>query len=321
VTLTIFTATYNRLETLERTLRSFRNLRTPHEVCIVDNGTDDPACIRFLDQLEKKVKKVYRLPRCIHMDEVQANYDIALRDQYETGDAEWFAVNDCDVCFEGSHPKTLDAYIRLAKETGRSVGPHLRVDGAIPVGYPLRSRVLACETWMLYRSDMEWLDDIPFSSVQIDTTFHLFTPRRSFDRLHMDPYRVGPPYDAMHLDWYIDVTQPAREDRLLIPNERPMGSWGKKWISAYWSDFQVNPEFAFERLMAEPTDPHHDLCNVSFTRAWAYQYGHGVQANREASEEHLAAAIPYPNERYWLRAGDWSRMIYNNNFSALGWAA
>lgn len=326
---TVFLGTHNRLETLQRTIASYRRLRTPHEIVIVDNGTSDPRCVALLERLEPKVKRIYHLPACISMEEATDSFNIAMRDTMERGDgAEWFAVTEADVCFDGTHPRALDAYIRLAEETGRPTGPHLRVDADIPAHYPLRSRVLACETWMQYAADHEWLEPgsrrdrlpaIPYLSCQIDTTFHLFTARRSLNRLHMDPLRVGPPYDAMHLDWYLNIHRPNRENGILIPDERPMGSWGKAWLRDYWGWYQrLGAEVAFEFLMGEPT-LRTDLCNVSFIRSWCYQYGVGVEASREESERWLADAIPFPNNRYWLIGPDWQRMIYENDYAALGW--
>ena len=323
MTLTVFIGTFDRLETLDRTVASYERLTTPHELVIVDNGTENRECREFLKTLakEKRVKKVYNLPACVNMEEATDNFNVAIRDTFERGgkDTDWYAVSEADVCFDGTAPDALDYYLYLAIALpGLAVGPHLRVDQGIPAHYPLRSRVLACETWMLYRDEMECFDGIYYNKTQIDTTFHLFPRRRRFDRLRMDPVRVGPPYDAMHLDWYLDITAPNRENGIYIPGERKMGSWGKQWIAHFWAWFQTDPEMAFDSLLLEPTDPT-DLCNNSFMLSWCYQYGHGVERDLELSRHWLEAAIPYPNDRYWSRQADWMAMVYDNDFSALGW--
>lgn len=317
----VFVGTTDRLDTLERTVASYDHLTTPHELIIVDNGTEHPECLALLDRLErtKRVKRVYHLPACDNMDEVQANCNLAIRDQHNQGGAEWFAITEADVCFDETPPETLDVYIELAGGLGTAVGPHLRVDAGIPAHYPLRTRVLACETWMLYRGQMEWFGDVPYSRTQIDTTFHLFPRTRFFDRLHLDPVRVGPPYDAMHLDWYLNVFNPSRENLIYINGQRKVGSWGKEWIRHYWNWTQTEgPERALELLLREPISLR-DLCNASFILSWAYQYGVGCEADLVASLDHLHSAIPYPNERYWSREGAWLRMVYHEDFGALGW--
>lgn len=315
--ITIFIGTFNRLETLERTVRSYKGMKTPHELVIVDNGTDDPKCLKLLERLEKRVKKIYNLPGCNSMEEATDNFNTAIRDQYKTG-GEWFAISEADICFDGTDPHAFDAYIKLAQKFKTAVGPHLRVDQGIPAHYPLRSRVLACETWMYYKRKMKRLDGVYYSKCQIDTTFHLFRKTRKFNRLKMDPLRVGPPYDAMHLDWYLDITNPNRENGIYIPGRRPVGSWGKAWIRDFWFWYQASPELAFELLNKEPVN-RKDLCNNSFMISWCHQYGHGTEINLELSKEWLYGAIPKPHSYYWPFEKNWLAAIYENDFRSLGW--
>lgn len=316
--LTVFIGTFNRLATLERTVDSFAQFTTPHELVIVDNGTDHPACRALLGQLERRVKKIYSLPGCDSMDEATDNFNVAIRDQYEHGGAgDWFAVSEADVCFDGTDPGALDAYLRLAKKTGLAVGPHTRVDAGIPACYPLRSRVLATESRLLYESSMEWLDEIPYSHWPIDTTFHLFPRTRRFNRLHLNTARVGPPYDAMHLDWYLDIFNPTGESVTYMPGPMAVGSWGKSWIRDFWGWFQTDRELAFQRLLREERN-YADLCNNSFMISWCYQYGMGVERDLDESRRWLDAAIPEGTVWKEFR-DDWLRMIYDDDFSALGW--
>jgi hypothetical protein len=321
----VFIGTTDRLSTLERTVASYAHLTTPHELILVDNGTEHPACRALLDRLERRrrVAKVYRFPPCNDMYRAAAHFTEAIADWHDQGrGGAWTAVSEADVCFDGTPADALAVYIALAEELGTAVGPHLRVDQAIPVGYPLRSRVLACETWMLYRNEMEWSEEgVPFSRTQIDTTFHLFPRDRFFSRLHMDPVRVGPPYDAMHLDWYLDVFSPVPENAIYIGGERKVGSWGKQWLRDYWFWFQEHgPEPAWELLLREPMNLG-DICNVSMIRSWALQYGVGVARDLDASRDWLRSAIPFPNPRYWDREADWLEFVYDGNMSALGWGA
>lgn len=317
--ITVFIGTTNRLSTLQRTVESYRHLTGEHELVLVDNGTDHPACVKLLDRLEKHVKKIYRLPACDSMEEATDNFNVAIRDQYDTDGGEWFAVSEADVSFDDADPESLNAYTTLAKLLKTAVGPHLRVDEGIPACYPLRSRVLACESRLLYRKEMAWYEGIPFTKCQTDTTFHLFPRTRRFNRLHLDPVRVGPPYAAKHLDWYLDITNPVKENAIYISGPRQVGSWGKQWIRGFWFEYQKNgAEAAFQFLMDEPTDTT-DLCNNSFMRSWCYQYGVGAWKDLELSEFWLQQAIPYPHDHYWPYEENWKAMIYENDFTSLGW--
>lgn len=317
--LTVFIGTFNRLSTLEKTVESYSRMTTPHELVIVDNGTDDPECLDLLWHLKKRVKRVYHLPGANDMVEATESFNVAIRDQYDNGSgAKWFAVSEADVCFDETDPEAFDVYIDLAKASGQSVGPHLQVDAGIPACYPLRSRVLACESRLLYRDSMQWHDRIPYSSHPIDTTFHLFPRTRRFERLKFSTLRVGPPWTARHLDWYLDIEHPTRENEVYIPGLRPVGSWGKAWLRTYWQDFQRDPEMAFRQLLAAQR-VEVDLNNNAFMLAWAYQYGHGCGLDIDRSMKALHDAIPYPHSHYWPRQESWLKMIYEDDFGDLGW--
>lgn len=323
--ITVFIGTFNRLETLERSVTSYQAFEDELELVIVDNGTEHPRALEMLAKLEHYplVKKIYSMPRVYTMEAITDNFNVAVQDQYDTGDAEWFAISEADICFSKTAPAAIKAYLMLAKDTGRAVGPHLRVDGGIPWYYPFRSRVLSCEARLLYRDSMQWfMGEVPYSPWQIDTTFHLFPRTRFFNRLHMDTLRVGPPFDALHLDWYLDITNPTEENSIYIQNEHGIGSWGRLWLSDYWYRFQEDKEAAFEHLLTVPR-VNGDLCNTSFLLSWCYQYGQGVEPNQRLSQQHLLRAIPneapYHQEQYWAHQKDWLNMIYRNDFSSLGW--
>lgn len=318
--LTVFVGTFNRLTTLERTVRSYANLTTPHRLVIVDNGTTDPECRALLERLlrDGEVDRVVRCPQGWTMPALTWNFEHAIRAEYDHGkDGDWYAVSEADVCFDGTAPDALDAYIDLAAHTGYAVGPHTRVDAGIPACYPLRSRVLATEARLLYADAMEWHGDVPYSVQPIDTTFHCFPRRRDFPRLRMNTLRCGPPYDAMHLDWYLNIFDPEPEQAIYMDGKATIGSWGRLWIMDFWRWFQFDREVAFERLLRELRD-HRDLDNNSFMLSWCYQYGHGVEANEAESVRWLDAAIPagtiWPPYR-----PDYLKMIYDDDFACLGW--
>jgi hypothetical protein len=316
--ITIFVSTYNRIETLQRTINSFRGQRYPYEVVIVDNGSDDPQALNVLDELEPDVLKVFRFPKIRNYDDLTGHFNTAFLDLARSTSGEWYAVTDADICFEGSSPDSFSTYAALAAETELAIGPHTRVDAGISHGYPLRSRVLALESRLLYKDTMLWSGKVPYSEWQIDTTFHLFSRNLHFDRLHMGTARVGPPYDAMHLDWYVDFWNPTKENWVYINSREEPGSWGRAWIADYWRRFQESPERAFEFLAAQPRGAN-DFCNNSFMLSWAYQHGAGCAPDQIHSIQELSRAIPEGRREIWEHQRDWSLMIYHDDFTSLGW--
>lgn len=319
--ITVFLATYNRLETLRRTIDSYRVLQDPYELVIVDNGTDHPRCLSLLEEIaqEDHVSAIYTLKKVASMDELTANFNVAVKDQYkQKRRAGWFAVTDADICFEGTDQRALSAYVKIAEHTGCAAGPHLRPWG-IPHGYPLRSRVMSTEARLLYRDSMQWFDGVPYALWTIDTTFHVFPRTDEFKRIGANTYRVGPPYDVMHLDWYVDFSHPIEENWVYINDLSPVGSWGKGWIQAAWNAARVSPDRMFYELKNASTCYHRDLCNTSFMLSWCYQYGFGVEKNMTFSLNHLRQAIPPWFEDFWRNEKDWINMVYKDDFSVFGW--
>ncbi len=324
--LLIFIATYNRIDTLARTIASFRTQTgVPYEVVIIDNGTDDHGALAMLAALERlpEVRTVYSLATVDSMEALTDNYNVAIADQYDalaSTEEMWFAVTDPDICFDASDSCSFAAYLRLARRTGNAVGPHTRVDTGIPLGYPLRSRVLTCESRLLYRETMNWYEGIPYSAWAIDTTFHLFPAVREHRRLHLNTLRVGPPYDATHLDWYLDIFNPTAENAAYIPRgPGGIGSWGRSWIADFWWRFQEDREKAWRFLLDAPTNRYDDLDNTAFVRAWGYQVGLGGEPDLRASVRELYAAVPPRFRDYWKHRHDWLGLIYRGDDSCLGW--
>lgn len=325
---TVFIPTYNRIDTLERTLDSYRRFTTPYEIVVVDNGTSHPAALAVLEAAAGRpdVAQIYNLPKIRSLDDLTRNVSRAMRDRYRQGTkTPWFAVSDADICFDGTSPEALDAYIRLAEATGKVPGPHTRVDHEIPMGYPLRSRVLVCESRILYKSQMRWLGEIPYGVWAIDSTFHLFPRVSRFNRLKMDTLRCGPPYDAMHLDWYSNIFNPTEENQIYITDPGIVSSWGGGWIRDFWVMFQNDQERAFTMMLdAALGNQLNDLRNEFFILSWCLQNGIANESfppgeHRLYSRRMLGAALPSPSVYHDL-AAHWLRMIYHQDFSMLGWS-
>lgn len=339
MTVTIFVSTFNRTDTLIRTLQSYLRFTTPYEVVIVDNGSTWDAARDLLDRLEEsggnyQVTAVKRYPLCGDLTAVARNIHRAVRWRYRAKHrTAWYAVTDADICFEGSSPDTLAAYIEFFKRTDDAPGPHTRVHDGIPKGYPLRSRVLATESRPTYRSRQNELNVgskmpiVRWSWWSIDTTFHLFPRTDGFAWRLMDTARLGPPYDALHLDWYMDIFNPSPEADVYVGNQ--ISSWGASWMSGFWREFRDGGH-AFSlaldegerqnRLIDSDTGLlYEDLNNGFFLASWCAQYGvGGAPKDIAMSKRLLQAAIPQGTP-YREHVEDWYAMIYDSDFTCLGW--
>lgn len=325
--LTVFVSTFNRIDTLTSCIAALERQTHPKRIVIVDNGSSHPDGIRLLDSLPYTV---YRLPRIedvpaeegdedAHggesMQAVQRNVSEAMRREWETQPhPDWFAVTDADVWVDGA-TDSLDAYIELAESTGRAIGPHLRLD--THPNYPLRAAAIIQHARILFRADMTWRHGYPFSIDPIDTTFHLFPAGPSFNRLGMDTARVGPPYVATHSDWCIDILNPTVENNAYILGSGEAASWGGRWIRDFFSAFHRDREEAYA-LVARQQKTYEDYFYPWFMQSWMLHNGYGCDQDLERSRGLLRDAVPswspcWPFERHW------DAMVYDNDFSCLGW--
>lgn len=326
--LTIFVATFNRIDTLERCLTALERQRHPKRIVIVDNGSWDPTAVTLLKRLEKQYT-VYWLPRIEDVPEdsdgitshgghgmqaVQRNVSEAFRLEWENEPRpRWYGMTDADVCLDGPR-ESLDIYMELAAEIGRAVGPHLKLN--VHRNYPLRSAAVILNARVLFRDRMSWWEDVPYSHDPIDSTFHLFPASARFARLEMNTVRVGPPWWATHTDWLIDVCAPTEENHAYILGSGEAASWGGRWISGMFAAYLRSPEEAFT-LIEQECKIHNDYFWPGFMLSWMLQFGHGCEINLERSRSVLYDAFPDWSP-CWEFEEHWDALLHEGE-TCLGW--
>lgn len=327
--LTVFVSTFNRLGTLQNCLAYLERQRVRKRIVIVDNGSDHPSAVNYLEFLAEHYP-VYWMPRiedvpaldgddAAHgghsMQAVQRNVSECFRREWEEQPRpHWYGMTDADVWLDGPRD-SLNRYIALAEHLGYAVGPHLKLN--VHDNYPLRAGALIQHARILFKQKMEWYGEIPFSRDPIDTTFHLFPASSHFDRLAMETVRVGPPWTATHSDWLIDVMNPTVENHAYILGCGEAASWGGRWLRPMFEKWLESPEAAFAYLQTEhPT--YEDYFHPWFMLAWMYQWGHGCEQNLRKARDYIRKAIP----RWapvWDFADDWDALVFRNDQSFLGW--
>jgi hypothetical protein len=318
IRLVIFVITYNRLSTLRRSLEAYAKLSTPHEIVIINNDTDDPNALEYLRSLPYKC---YTYPKIFSVNELEANIAAGVKKYYETNYAEYYAVSDCDICFEGASHNTLDIYIGLHQALGGryNVGPALRID-QIPDCYPLKNKAVIDSAFDLLKRNQKIYHMVPYNEVQIDTTFCLFSAKDTTFRRLSSTVRVNQPYAAHHLDWYIDVKNPLEDQIRYMQKKSPIGSSGGTFISGIYEDLQVSPEYAFQKRIDEWSNKQcFPYCIDPYIIAWMLQFGIGCEKNIAESKQWMEKMIrsygihkvdKISNENYF-------QMIYDNNFACL----
>lgn len=234
----VFLISYNRGDMLKKTIAGIRHLSRPTEIIVHDNGSDDPATIKILVELEREAIKVYRyLP--IHSPDDLNNVNETIEHYF----AKWakpvrYVVSDCDIDLSVAEVNALDIYDELLNKYPQieCVGPMLRVRD-IPKNYPLFNRVMNLHIEQFWKKkpqlEVTSVGDVAFQSARIDTTFALHRAGDSFRRLK-SALRIYEPFEALHLDWYCE-----QEDSLTYITSPEISHWGNQEYSILYKNEEL----------------------------------------------------------------------------------
>jgi hypothetical protein len=205
MTVPIFVISYNRGDTLERTIDSYLRLSGAVEVVVHDNGSDDPATLESLQKLRRAGVTVVGAAK-IH-DKAELNsVSETIRRHFSGTPTSDYVVSDCDVDMSIAAPDAVAIYRELLERSpaAQCVGPMLRIRD-IPRDYPLFNQVMNRHIKQFWHRHPQWVQTsaglIATLDAPIDTTFAVHRAGENFRRLKRG-IRVYFPYEARHLDWY-----------------------------------------------------------------------------------------------------------------------
>jgi len=206
----IFIISFERLDALERSIRSYHeNIKTPFEIVIMDFGSTFVPTLKYLKNLEQKGIKVYWKEKIVEKRRFNAPVDGIIQDYFKTHPVSNYVVTDPDITLDNTDGDILEVFARFLKILPESyiVGPMLRIDD-LPDHYPLKKQVVF-EGWEAFYHSMPVNmiqykgKPIKYVLVKIDTTFAMNRAGTHWRR-HRRAVRVLPPYGAKHLEWYLD---------------------------------------------------------------------------------------------------------------------
>lgn len=124
---------------------------------------------------------------------------------------DYYVYTDSDVVPDESCPDDfMQKFLDVLKKhpLARKVGFSLHIDD-LPDCYEFKDKVLAKESPYFDK----FIEQEGIYRAPIDTTFALYRPRVGLSRSRfVEAYRTASPYQAHHLPWYSNTTQPTDED-------------------------------------------------------------------------------------------------------------
>lgn len=206
----IFIISFNRGAYLERIIPSYRRFNRRIHIVIHDNGSDDPYTVKVLNELSGNGIQVVRRDKIQHPDDLNL-VDETVSDYF----ANWsepapYVVTDCDIDMSMARTDVLDVFEEFLNRYRNidCVGPMLRIRD-IPQSYPIYNRVMNRHIEQFWKKRPSW-HEFPHGKVAaqraiIDTTFAMYRAGEPYRRLKSG-YRVYAPFEAVHLDWYVEDT-------------------------------------------------------------------------------------------------------------------
>lgn len=229
----IFICTHDRLKCLKGQLESFKQIKTPHEIILIDNQTTFPKTLDYLKQLESDGMRI------IWRQQNDYDFTRVIDPIVKELDADYYCVTDPDVDFHEINGDVLEFYQYLhEKNEVDVVGPMLIIND-IPDFYPLKGRAIngyEAKWWKLFPSKTWWKDvEYKWVMAHIDMTFGMY--KRSFLPFHKanDGIRVYPPYAAKHSDWYIDINNMTDDQKWYVNHCRSNCHYSSNWLRPYLS--------------------------------------------------------------------------------------
>lgn len=223
----IFIIVHDRITVLKKTVKSFDQIKTPHEIIFHDVSSTYPDCLKYLEEMKNKGYRVYRSEKN-HHHTVMTSIQHYLAEHPE---CQYYVLTDPDVELDNVNEDILDYYIWLIENYGKHlvVGPMLRIDD-IPDYYPRKQLAIKLHTqqfWHKQPIPIEWKGNTcHIQHSLIDTTFQLVhrDNNQSFPRPGIRCYA---PYSARHLDWYIDPNDMNDDQKYYSSRATQIAHWGR----------------------------------------------------------------------------------------------
>lgn len=233
----IFIISHNRLTMLRQTIDSIvKTIKTPYEIIIHDNKSTYGPLVHWLQ---------HGCPYKVYFNKTNDLLDVrtSMADYFRKtkSAARNYVVTDPDVELmpnDRGDILELSAHILDTHPEVNAVAPDLRLDD-IPACYGLKNKVIdwyrRSEPYR-YGTVTRRLSDDAEQSVSIkwhavDTTFAMY--RRSFHFQRVNPaILLQAPYNARHLDWYINTSNLTAEQRFyrdLYHNR--WGHWSSNFLT------------------------------------------------------------------------------------------
>ena len=238
----IFIISFNRLTVLKETIKSYYDyIKTPFEIIIWDTGTTFLKTLDYLNELGRSGIRIYKEEKLQYTlkHHLYNKLNPVIKDYFlkSKNKSPFYIVTDPDIAFYKKTPgDVLDFYAFILNNFPKilKVGPMMKTDD-IPDHYPLKQRVIDTYLKRQYNKEMteiEFKNKIYKACSATLTPFGMYRRNTLFEKKILS-FRCDSPYDAKHLDWYIDIkNMPTDQIFYLncVPCAKNMAHWSNEYL-------------------------------------------------------------------------------------------
>jgi pyruvyltransferase len=235
----IFIIVHNQYEILKKTVESYEKyIKTPIEIIFHNVCSTYFETIDYLNTKQREGYIVYKSEVNNHHTVIDSIQDYISKNPK----CEYIVMTDADIELYQVNGDILDFYIYLLNKLNKiTVGPMLKIDD-IPDEYYNKKQAIVGHTNQFWKNPKETIlfknKNYQYINCSTDTTFQLFSSKnmpKTFP--HSNSIRTLHPYDAKHLDWYVNPNNLSPCQLYYLNNTSNISHWNnKKWSGKYFNN-------------------------------------------------------------------------------------
>jgi hypothetical protein len=217
----IFITIFDRLEVLKTSIQSYYdNISTPFEIIIHDQGTTYQPTLDWVKTCGFKYYKSENSGNAVGN---------SIKEWYKTNDSPFYVVTDPDIALVDTNKDILEVFMEFLKVFDVPVVGCSLDRSDIPDYYPLKQKVLDSHHRQFGVQRTGSYNNLSYIEAFIDTTFAMYRSDFEFKK-HNKGIRVLKPYEAKHLDWYINPNNLTADQIYYMKTTNERGHWGGLWL-------------------------------------------------------------------------------------------
>lgn len=232
----IFIIVHNQYEFLKKAVESYEKyIKTPIEIIFHNVCSTYFETINYLNTKQSEGYIVYYSEVNNHHTVINSIKDYISKNP----DCEYIVMTDADIELNNVNGDILEFYINLLHKLNKlSVGPMLKIDD-IPDEYYNKKVAIYGHTIGFWSKPQKTIlfknKEYKYIECATDTTFQLFSAKNIPKQFpHVNSIRTLEPYDARHLDWYINPNNLSPCQLYYLNNTSNISHWNNKnWKGKY----------------------------------------------------------------------------------------